>query len=61
MFLCFFEVYKFFCILGEWIIYLENVKKVIYIVGLDKIEGNIDLVMIFDWVYYYDVLVCFSF
>lgn len=60
MLLCSFEAHKSSCTSGEWIIYLENAKKVIHTVGLDKIEGNTDLAMILDWVYYHDVLARFS-
>ncbi|KAK0671280.1 fungal-specific transcription factor domain-containing protein [Cercophora samala] len=60
MLLCSFEAHKSSCTSGEWTIYLENCKKVIEAVGLDKIEGDEDLAMILDWVYYHDVLSRFS-
>ncbi|KAK8064402.1 hypothetical protein PG994_007040 [Apiospora phragmitis] len=60
MLLCSYEMQYSSCTTGHWLSYLIGIQDIIRVTGLDTIYGHPDLIMLLDWVYYYNVLARFS-
>ncbi|KAI1119040.1 fungal-specific transcription factor domain-containing protein [Nemania sp. NC0429] len=61
MLLCSLEIHHTSCTSGQWIHYLDGVKKVIQSTGLaGSAYPDPDLAILLDWVYYHEILVRFT-
>lgn len=61
MLLCSFEVHQASCTSGQWIQYLEGVKQVVETCSVTTLlEYCPDVVVLLDWLYYYEILARFS-